>query len=460
VLDFLLPALSIAPGVLAGMVGGGALAVGLLTALVRRRPQALAYLVFAALPFRVPLSLGGDTVNLLVPLYVVIAAGVLAHAPRWWRTRHARPAADRMVHRLDRVLVVVLVLYVVQAAYTTDLGQAAKNVCFFYLPFAALYRLLRELDWSRSLLLRCGGLVVALALVFAAVGVVEFATGRLLIANAKVLHANEIKPYFRVNSLFFDPNIYGRFLAVTMIGLATALVFTRRTRAVVLIAIVLGLLWGGLVLSLSQSSFAALFVGLAVLAAVRWRPAPVAAAVAVAVAAGVAVVLLAPSVVGLQTHSGRDLDQATSGRTDLVRGGARMARDRPIWGFGSGSFSERFRAREQIHSERVAAASHTIPVTVAAEQGAVGLLAYVALLWAAFTLVLAGVRARVQAGPPDVSAVAQTAIAAAFTALVLHTWVYAAFLEDPLTWALLGLAVALRLGTGSPPAAAALASSP
>ncbi len=35
------------------------------------------------------------------------------------------------------------------------------------------------------------------------------------------------------------------------------------------------------------------------------------------------------------------------------------------------------------------------------------------------------------------------AIAACFAALVLHTWTYADFLEDPLTWTLLGIGVAL-----------------
>ena len=42
-----------------------------------------------------------------------------------------------------------------------------------------------------------------------------------------MLEANELKPYFRVNSLFFDPNIYGRFLALTMIVLAASLLWPR-----------------------------------------------------------------------------------------------------------------------------------------------------------------------------------------------------------------------------------------
>ena len=48
------------------------------------------------------------------------------------------------------------------------------------------------------------------------------------------------------------------------------------------------MLWGGLVLTFSQSSFAALLAGLAVLAALRWdvRRAVVAAAVGVVLGAG------------------------------------------------------------------------------------------------------------------------------------------------------------------------------
>ena len=81
-----------------------------------------------------------------------------------------------------------------------------------------------------------------------------------------------------------------------------------------------------------------------------------------------------------------------------------------------------------------ATASHTIPVTVAAEQGVIGLVAYVALLAAALARLLRGA-----AGVP----VARSAVAAAFLALLFHTLVYAAFLEDPMTWALLGIGTAL-----------------
>jgi hypothetical protein len=63
------------------------------------------------------------------------------------------------------------------------------------------------------------------------------------------------------------------------------------------------------------------------------------------------------------------------------------------------------------------------------------LLVYIALLLASFAALLRGVR-----GDP-----VRAAVAAAFAGLVLHTWSYASFLEDPLTWALLGMGLALSL---------------
>jgi O-antigen ligase len=303
-----------------------------------------------------------------------------------------------------------------------------------------LFLLLLEVTWSVRLLRRGLLVTVSLALVFAAIGCVEFATGHLLITNAKVVEANDLLPYFRVNSLFFDPNIYGRYLALTMILLAAVLLWTRRRREAIWIAAALGLLWAGLVFSLSQSSFAALLLGLGVLAALRWKPWPVLAGTGVAAVIALGLVLFAPATLNLETGSLDELDRATSGRANLVGGGLRMVRDRPAGGFGSGSYAERYRERERVSSEKVAAASHTIPLTVTAEQGVVGLLAYLVLVALSLALLFGGLR---RARAPGAAAVARAALAATYCALVLHTLVYAAYLEDPLSWVLLAIAAAL-----------------
>ncbi len=77
-------------------------------------------------------------------------------------------------------------------------------------------------------------------------------------------------------------------------------------------------------------------------------------------------------------------------------------------------------------------------MTVAAEQGVVGLALYVALLVSAFAVLFRGAGR----SPPRI------ALAACFAALVLHTFTYADFLEDPETWLLLGIGVALACVTG------------
>jgi putative inorganic carbon (HCO3(-)) transporter len=435
----------------AGLVGG-VVALAAVAALIHRRPEAFPLLVVLTVPFRVPVAAGGATANLLLPLYGVIAAGLISYG--WGLRSGAQPreprgltAAGRRVGRLEWALAAVLVLYALQSLYSSDREQAVKNLCFFYIPFAVLFGLLLEVRWTPRLLKACFGLTVGLALLFAVVGFGEWGTGRLLLANEKVLAANDLKPYFRVNSLFFDPNIYGRFLALTMILMAAALLWSVQRRHVALLSAGLAVLWAGLVLSLSQSSFAALLGGLAVLAALRWRPGPVLALVGAAFVLAVAVVVIAPGALHIKGGSVKALDKATSGRVDLLKGGRQLFSDRPVWGVGSGGFAASYRRRERIRaSSRAVVVSHTIPVTIAAEQGVLGLLAYVALLATALSLLWRGAREALQRrGPPGIQGVARAGVAAAFVALLLHTLVYAAYLEDPLSWTLLGIGAALAL---------------
>jgi O-antigen ligase len=428
-----------------GAAGGLVLLVALAVVFVRR-PGWFALAVILTLPFRIPVPTGSDdTANLLLPLYLVLAAGVLAHL---WRVTRGpapeEPHEDPRARRVEIALAVMVVLYALQALYSSDLEHAVKTLGFFYVPFAIAFRLLVELQWSRRLVLQALGVTAGLALLFAAVGFVEWATGRLLIPNDKVLSANDLKPYFRVNSLFFDPNVYGRFLALVMVVLAGVLLWAPARRDVARVAVALALLWAALVLTLSESSFAALLVGLAALAALRWRSLPVLAVCGGGLAIGLALVLLAPGPLGIESNSFHAVNEASSGRAKLIRGGLEMAVDRPITGYGSGSFADRYRERERVLSSRISAESHTIPVTVAAEQGAAGLAAYGWLLWTAFALAFGGLRQTLRRRRATVVLVARCVVAAAFCALLLHTLVYAAFLEDPLTWTLLAMAAALR----------------
>jgi O-antigen ligase len=423
------------------------------------RPQVFPLLAIFALPFRVPISADGRTVNLLIPLYLVVGAGTLAHLlPALLRLRSrgregASPVSGGLAEAgstshgpvlLDWLLLVAVGLYAVQASYSDDAVKALENLAFFYVPFGLLYALLRQVNWTRELLLGCLGIAVCEAVVFAGIGFVEYGRKELLL-NPKVVAANDYDNYFRVNSLFFDPSIYGRFLALVMIAVSTVVLWTRSRRDVLVGGAVLLWLLGGLVTSFSQSSIAALLLGLAVLAAWRWDVrSTVYVAVAAAALAGVVALLAPPSLhIGLK-GAGGSANNATNGRAHLVSGGLSLFAEDPLQGHGSGSFETAYRAHNGHSSaQNATSASHTIPITVAAEQGILGLALYVGLLVSAFALLFAGAGR----SPPRI------ALAACFAALVLHTWTYADFLEDPLTWTLLGigaaLALAARVGVGA-----------
>jgi O-antigen ligase len=454
------------PLLAAAAVAALVLIVIALALLVHRRPSAFPLLAVLALPFRLPISAGGSTANLLIPLYLVVAAGALAYlCPRllgserrtamvgqpsestarqdqraahngWWDGGQAvrRAARGLLTPRgLQWLLMASLVLYAVQATYSGDFSKALQNIVFFYAPFALLFFLLREVSWSRRLLLGCAGVAIASAVVFAGVGFIEYERQQLFL-NPKLVQANQYGNYFRVNSVFFDPNIYGRFLAVVMIVVALLVLVARRDREVIAGAVVLLWLWGGLITSFSESSMAALLLGLAVLAAWRWDTlTTVYVALAAATLALVVALAAPPSAhLGLSGEGG-SANNATSGRANLISGGLALFADRPFQGFGSGSFALEYRRRHASTEETAVSASHTIPVTVAAEQGILGLLLYVALLVSAFAVLFAGAGR----SPPRI------ALAACFAALVLHTWVYADFLEDPEVWTILGIGVAL-----------------
>jgi putative inorganic carbon (HCO3(-)) transporter len=428
----------------------GILGVVALAALIHRKSWLLPLLAVGTLPFRIPFESGGQSANLLAPLYVVVGAGVLAWA--WERlgppSRTGPPPDDPAAEWRERepgwteiALMAFVVLYALQSLYSGDFEQALKNLAFFYIPFMLLLKLLITVRWTPRVVTGCFALAVALALCFAGIGFVEYATKHLFL-NQKLIQSNQFESYFRVNSLFFDPNIYGRFLALVMIGLGAILLWPRRGRDVLFAAGALVVLWGALVVTFSQSSFTSLLAGLAVLAALRFGSRPVVGAVAAVALIGVVVIVAAPGTINLNPKSGRSVDKATSGRVDLIRGGLTMFTDRPLFGFGSGAFSEQFRKREAVGSREAASASHTIPITVAAEQGVPGLASYLAVMIASFGLLFQGLGQLRRRDPPP-RLVSRAYLAAAYTGLVLHTMLYAAFLEDPITWTLLAAAIVL-----------------
>ena len=166
------------------------------------------------------------------------------------------------------------------------------------------------------------------------------------------------------------------------------------------------------------------------------------AAVAGLAVLGVLVVLLAG---GSSKLSPNRINIDTSGRANLVSGGLHLFAQRPVYGYGSGSFPKAYRQHVKTREVPVSV-SHTEPITIAAEQGLAGLLLYAALIVTALWTMASGLRPSLSpaaTGPARQLPIARAAILATFTALLVHTMAYAGFFEDPITWVLLAMGASL-----------------
>jgi O-antigen ligase len=422
----------------AGVVIGAA-ALAALVAVFRRWAEAFPIAAFALLPLRVPLEIGGETANLLVPLYLVIAAAAVASLASRDPRPERRVASDGWPLWVRYGLAATLVLYAVQASYSRDVANAIENAGFFLVPFAVLFVLLCEVNWTRRLL---GRVLIAVASVAAAISAIAIYQyfARDLFLNPELFDANELHVYFRVNSVFYDPNILGRYLALAMTALGAYIASQPQRRNLGLALIAFGLALAALAFSFSITSFASLLAGLGMVAALRWAWRGAAAAAAV-LAVGLAALAIVGGTPTSDIQSDRGLDQ---GHADLISGGLDLTADRPIAGWGSGAFGRAF--YDEIEKARTTV-SHSEPITVAAEQGAIGLIVYAALLVTALFTVL---------GRGAGASLARTAVGASFVAMLIDSLGYTGFTIDPATWALLALGVALW--PGDPPVASATVS--
>jgi O-antigen ligase len=424
-------------GSLRGLVafGAGALAVAAFAAVLVRYPLAVAPLALVAAPLRPPLAFGGEgfpiglasgALGRLLPLYALLAAAVAALA---WRVARGAP-----VRALPRAVAVpaalLLALVAASLVWSNDPAAAGDQVAFFWLPFTALVAVVarQPIDDPRLGRLLAAAVVIPGA-IFAAVGIWQAATGVLFFSSPRLEAGNAYGSLFRVTSLFDDPSHYGRHLVLAIV-IVLVVLWLARARLAPAVAL-LALLGTGLYFSYSQSSMLALVV----------------AAVALAVVAGqrrtrrlvmVVSAVVAVAGVGLFAYQfGQDDGRSvTSGRSPLVESTLVVFAEHPVLGVGAAG--QPAASRELAGGRRAERryASHTTPLTVAAELGALGLVAYLALL-AGVAYTLAGVHRR--------DPLLGLGLAAVLLALFVHSLFYDGFFDNPITW----IAVAIAAGTGA-----------
>jgi hypothetical protein len=412
-------------GVLLVVVGAAATVV--LAVPLARYPEVVPVALLAVAPFRVPVQVGNEDAFLLLPLYLVIAAAVLALAYRILRGERPPPPPFLLALPLAAFVTFASTSFL----WTWDERSGGITLAFFVFPFVAgLATVARSpiADWlPRALLVT----LVALGTLFAAIGIWQAHT-RTLFFGRDVEVANAYTSFFRVTSLFKDPSLYGRYLVVPIAVLLVAILVRRgRTLDWVLATVFVAFLFVGLFYSYSQSSFVALFVVTFAVAVVGADRRTRVVLLACALVATLAAAGVAGAAIG-----GRSARDVTSGRSRLVEVTVDAFKERPVAGVGIGGQP---RASSEIAGKGSPSrnASHTTPLTMLAELGVAGFALYSWLLAATgWALYLVARRDRAFG----------VGLAAVLLVLFVHSLLYAGFFEDPLTWGVIGLAAAALAG--------------
>jgi hypothetical protein len=401
----------------------GALFVLALAAAFARYPAAAPVALLVVAPFRLSVGLGSQEAFLLLPFYVVLAAAATALSYRVGRGGEF-PAVPYLIAGPTAALVA---LSGISLLWAEDLRAGTIALVFFYFPFSVLLSIValtRTKDWTWRAL---ATVLVAVTSVFAAIGVFQAWSHTEILAKQDVQLANAYSSLFRVTAVFQDPNVYGRHLVLGVVVILTALWLALLRPAVGLP--VLGLLTLGLYFSYSQTSFVALFCAVLVVSLIAGdrltRRVVVGVSAALVLAAGIVVLL---------EGDGDSTQQVTSDRSTLVQVTWPVYAAHPVVGVGIGSQPLASRRVEDAKKRKSKNVSHTTPLTVAAELGTIGLAVYVVFLAALGRAILEAWRRHRALG---------IALAGCLTALVVQSFFYGGFFEDPFAWGIAGVAAAV-----------------
>jgi hypothetical protein len=397
----------------------GLVVIGAIAWAFVRWPIAVPVALLAAAPFRISTSVGTQNAYLLDPLYVVLAASLVALV-----VRALRGLDDRALPRLIAIPAAAFVFYTgLSLLWTHDLRAGSIELLFFLFPFSALVVVVVRSPYRAWHPRALGVTIVALGTLFSAAALFQLLTRGHLLAS-DVERANAYTSYFRVTSLFKDPSIFGRHVVIA-IGVLLVAMWLGRVRFWVAAALV-AFLFLGLIPAYSQSSYVALF---AVTVAVSFvLGGPVLRRVLVVSAV---VCVLAGAAFVAATAVSDSARQATSGRTRLARVTWIVFEHHPIVGAGVGGQPQASReeAKTQLSAKRDK--SHTTPLTVAAELGIIGFFIYVALMAATARLLYLVTQRNRALG---------LGAASVFLTLFVHSLFYAGFFEDPIAWGVIGVA--------------------
>lgn len=274
--------------------------------------------------------------------------------------------------------------------------------------------------------------IFTMATLTAFIGLIQYISGQWIWGGGINDIASGVR---RVNSTFIDPNIFARYLNISILG--TVLLLLRREwplRSGTALALLIQV--AALGVTFSRTAWLILLFGLFVLVIgtakywkTRWRALSLGAL-------GVAALYLIPSIrVRFETlFTGIS---ALGQREHLIKGGWAMFIEHPLTGVGLGNFQ--WALENPYHylvpwSDAVTR-SHTSVVTVVAEMGILGIVSMLA-----FLLIIAGMNLRLF---NRMNAYAQAVVICVFV-VWLSSQGEGRFFEDPMLWAFWGLSLAMQ----------------
>lgn len=420
-------------------VGLGAAAVGIVIAVatiaalgwvIAKKPWTWFLLLGLALPVRIPISLGGEDANLLLPLYAVIVIGI---AVLWWMERMGARERRWPTTPLDLPLMLFTGFTIASILWSSDPSEGAIKATFFWIPFLLLYLIVAAMGRDGRALRTLAITTMAMAVPVSVLALAEYAS-REILWNHRLMQANVYSRFFRVNSIFYDPNILGRYLVLALlITVAVAWLYRARNRVLITCGVVAAIYSAGLIVTFSRSSALMLMVGLLIMALrmFGWRRA-VLTALAMAVVGSGIVIATSGQVRSALTSTER-LDKVSEGRFGLVDGGVEIFAEHPVAGGGLGSFATDYSSllsRQELRRTRVVI-SHNAPVTILSEQGALG---FTLFAWLCVVALILGIRATRNRDDDD--GIPSAAMLGALVGIFVHALLYSALLEDPYTWVL------------------------
>jgi O-antigen ligase len=422
------------PAIAAGALGAVMLVLGGLAFV--RWPGAVIPAVAAAAPFRPPIDFGGShrflvavatdgRIGRLIPLYAVLAAAALASAHGALVSGRVAPIPSELAYPAAFFAGLVGV----SLLWTYDLPAGRNLLLFFVFPMVLLVGVVGRAvvrPWlAKALFL----VTIAVAGVFAVVGLYQAYAKDDFFSTPRVDVGNVYADFFRVTSLFNDPSLYGRHLVVGIAVVVVAL-WARRISFAVAAVLAAGL-FAALFFSYSQSSFISLAVTLIAIVLMLGDR----AAKRTVVVAAALILLLGGTAVAASVQ-GESVGRVTSDRSRRVDVTAEVFYRHPVVGVGVGGQPA---AAAEISTRNLRKAdfvSHNTPLTIAAELGVLGLLAYAAVLAGSVVLFVHVRRVDEAIG---------AGLAAVFIALFVHSLFYGGFFEDPLAWLVLAIGSAVLI---------------